>query len=53
MQKSDFKIQNSKRNVSPVFVILWNLKWAARGLSAEDAAHKANVDLDVSRNCIK
>ena len=29
------------------------LKWAARGLSAEDAAHKANVDLDVSRNCIK
>ena len=29
------------------------LKWAARGLSAEDAAHKANVDLDVSKNCIK
>ena len=27
------------------------LRWAARGLSAEDASRKANVDLEVSANC--
>lgn len=27
------------------------LRWAVRGLSAEDASRKANVDLEVSANC--
>lgn len=29
------------------------LRWAARGLSAEDASKKANVDMEIAENCYK